>query len=207
MGKVWLLIVFCGCHCLAQDRGLSIGELQVSIAADMRGKEAGGASTEAPTPTADRTQSVFSFSKTPMAAKQPLEAEVISVGRLSHKVPRQAEKAYERATKLSKSGKYLEASRELERAISYDPDYASAHNNLGVHYIQLHRPADAERELLRAVQLDPALEVAFINLAWLELQTRDFAAAKQHALRAIALSGRDDQARLLLDLVLARSQP
>lgn len=133
----------------------------------------------------------------------PAEAGAISTARLRHKVPRQAEKAYTRATELARGGKHMESSRELEKAVQIDPEYADAYNDLGIQYLFLGHVADARRELLRAVELDPAFAVACMNLARLELQTNDLTAAEQHARRALVLSG-SAQARQLLDSIQAR---
>jgi Flp pilus assembly protein TadD len=184
--KVCLLCLV-ACYSIAQDRATSPEAVQSALDASLRGHE-------------------VDELKLPLPSKNPPGEGVISAARLRHKVPKQAEKALKRAVKLSDSGKRLEATHEFELAIAYDPDYADAHNNLGVHYILLNRPADARRELLRAIESDPTLGIAFFNLGWMDLQSGDLTAAEQHAQRAVALSDRNSQAQQLLELVLARAQ-
>lgn len=194
MRKVYLLILICGCHCLAQNPGIS-GRGASSNPWDMpRGAEVGG-----PLGPLTPVATVIDQPNSPSPG-------IISLARLRHKVPKAAQKAYRKGTKLFHSGKYLEASKELERAVALDPEYAGAHNNLGVQYAILSRFADAHREFLRAIDLDPALASANLNAARVELLKSDLASAEQHARRAsMLLSGQSDQAQLLLNSILARS--
>jgi Flp pilus assembly protein TadD len=131
------------------------------------------------------------------------ETGVVSVQALQHKVPKKAKQAYDHAAKLSKEGKYLEASRELERAIQIDASYADAHNNLGVQYMRLRRLEEAEREFRRAAELDPALAQAHANLATSAWFAGDLPRAEAEALRALALAPNDTQARTVLNAVTA----
>jgi Flp pilus assembly protein TadD len=181
-----LIVTMCGCSCFAQDPWRSPGEIQAAAVTEMRGRESTAPSPEWSVPYT--------------------ESGVTSVARLRHKIPKQAIKANQRATNLAKSDNHQAAASELEHAIAYDPEYATAHNNLGVQYVLLRRPEDAQREFLRAIQLDPALDEAFLNLGWLELQQGDLTAAEQHGRRATTLSARNDQAKLLLQAVLAQIQ-
>ena len=204
MGKVALSLAIFVYPCWAQNLEPSRGEVQASLAADMRGWEAGEAAPDTPIYAAGPAP--LRWTSAPMPPVPPSESGVTSVARLLHKVPKRAESANARATKLAQSGKHLESSRELERAIEIDPAYADAHNNLGVQYSLLGRLTDAQHELLRAIELDPAFSAAFVNFGWVELQVHNLAAAEQYARRAMALSAHNDEARNLLDSVLSRTQ-
>ncbi|MEO8098668.1 MAG: tetratricopeptide repeat protein [Acidobacteriota bacterium] len=160
--------------------------------ADLRGGESGGALPDrGPAAHPDITQAGRPFWNMKARYENRVEVGVVSAAGLRHKVPKQATKANKRGIKLAKSGKHQEAANTLEQALAYDPEFASAHNNLAVQYVLLLRQADARRELLLAIELDPALEGAFLNLARLELQSGDPIAAEQYAQRASRLSGRN----------------
>jgi tetratricopeptide (TPR) repeat protein len=57
-----------------------------------------------------------------------------------------------------------EAIAQFERALALRPDYAEAHNNLGLALSQAGRTADAITHLARAVELKPAMTEAHNNL-------------------------------------------
>jgi Flp pilus assembly protein TadD len=126
----------------------------------------------------------------------------ISVTRLRHKVPKKAMAAYNRATAFAQEGRRADAVRELEEAVTIDPEFADAHNDLAVHYFLFQRVAEAETSIRRALDLDPSFVTAHINLAHLALKKGDWAVAEKEAQRAIALGDEDGDAQEVL--VLAR---
>ena len=189
--RTGLLLVICG-RCIAQDRATPASEVQAMLDADLRGGESGGALPDrGPAAHPNIAQAGGSWWEVTARYEIRTGVGVVSVAGLRHKVPKQATKANQRGVKLAKSGKHQEAANTLEQALAYDAEFASAHNNLGVQYVLLRRPADARRELLRAIELDPALEGAFLNLARLELQSGNPIAAEQYARTATKLSGRN----------------
>jgi len=56
---------------------------------------------------------------------------------------------------LQESGRAAEAEAEYRRAIALDPDYASAHHNLGNSLRSLGRPAEALEAYRRALEIEP----------------------------------------------------
>jgi hypothetical protein len=75
-----------------------------------------------------KEDSTFVSSAVPRPATSP---GIISVRRLRHKVPREARKAYERASKAVQSNELEKAVGELERTVTLDPDFEEAHSDLG----------------------------------------------------------------------------
>lgn len=126
----------------------------------------------------------FSPAATPMIAtiRAPAleSAGTISAQRLRHRPPKAARKAYEKAAKLLQNRKAEEAATELEKAISLDPDYAEAHNDLGVAYIRLGRNPEAASEFRRAIALVPGESLPLSNLAWVLSAMRRPAEAESH---------------------------
>ena len=132
--------------------------------------------------------------------------EAISVDRLKHAIPAKARKAYLRGKKLARSGKYAEAAVQFEAAVQYDPQFASAYNDLGVEYGRLGRLSQAQAALQHAVELDPNSWEAFFNLGYAAFLRGDLAAAEQNARRAVELSKTDASAHLLLGVLLYRRE-
>lgn len=55
---------------------------------------------------------------------------------------------------------------ELNEALRADPDYAPAHNMLGLVYMELREDRQAEQAFVRALQLDPGDSDAHNNFGW-----------------------------------------
>jgi arylsulfatase A-like enzyme/Tfp pilus assembly protein PilF len=68
------------------------------------------------------------------------------------------------ATAYLEKGRVNDAERVLKWILTTDPDYAAAHNGLGLIAIQRRDPAAARGYFERAVQLDPDLMEAQLNL-------------------------------------------
>jgi Flp pilus assembly protein TadD len=75
----------------------------------------------------------------------------------------------------------------LEGLVSDHPDFAEAHNYLGVVYARLGRAEEAGREFSRVLELDPSSASAENNLGSLYLARGDGAEAARHLDRALDL--------------------
>ena len=75
----------------------------------------------------------------------------------------------------------------LEGLAADHPDFAEAHNYLGVAYARMGRADDAEREFARVLELDPSSASAENNLGSLALARGDYASAVRHLERALEL--------------------
>jgi tetratricopeptide (TPR) repeat protein len=133
------------------------------------------------------TRNVISFSPTatPMilTVAPPARESVgtVSAQRLRHRPPKAARKAYEKAAKLLlQNRKAAEAATELEKAIALDPNYAEAHNELGVAYVRLGRNPEAASEFRRAIALVPGESLPLSNLAWVLSAMRPPAETESH---------------------------
>jgi Flp pilus assembly protein TadD len=95
---------------------------------------------------------------------------------------------------LALLGSYLLEVSDLPRALALleglaadHPEFAEAHNYLGVAYARLGRPQDAERAFTRVLELDPSSASASNNLGSLFLERGDDAKAVLHLKRALEL--------------------
>jgi tetratricopeptide (TPR) repeat protein len=137
-------------------------------------------------------------------AAAPVSGRSVSVAELRHKPAKKALRAAEEAQKFAHSGDHVRAVAALEKAVALDPEFVSAHGNLGAEYAVLHRYGEAAAELQRAVTLDPTAAWLQSNLAFALWQSGKPVEAEQWARRAVALSNSDVKARYLLGWVLSR---
>jgi len=71
-------------------------------------------------------------------------------------------------------GMYAEAIEAYTRAVELKPDWALAHNNLGLTYEKTKAAEMAAREFTEAIRLDPQLAAAHYNLASVYYDRRQF---------------------------------
>jgi tetratricopeptide (TPR) repeat protein len=131
----------------------------------------------------------------------------VSVAQLRHKPPKNAQQSAARGAKLSQAGDHRRAAEEFEKAIARDPQFANAHDWLGVEYAQLGRYRESEAEVRRYLALDPASWTGHYNLGVLLFQAGDYPGAEQSVRRALELAKNNAQMHQFLGLLLAaRSQ-
>jgi Flp pilus assembly protein TadD len=143
------------------------------------------------------------FGPWPVPRAEPQQpARLLSVASLLHRVPKAAQKAYDRGIDFVRKGDPSQAVEELEKATKLDPAFSSAHGDLGVLYAQLGRLRDGESEIRQAIVLDPYVSLTHSNLGWVLFQQRSFSDAERSARRALSLSPTNDPAHLLLGIML-----
>ena len=92
-------------------------------------------------------------------------AATVSFQQLQHKVPKQALKEYQKGRAASKKGDSETAIDHLQNAIQLDPEFADAHNDLGVVLARLGNTGEAAEQFQKAVDLAPDHNVAVGNLS------------------------------------------
>jgi len=133
------------------------------------------------------------------ARSAPAGDTLVSVHKLTHKVPKPARKLYDKA--LSAGDNHAAVISYLEQAVEIDPEYVEALNNLGSRYIQTNQPDKAVSVLERAVAADPSSAFVQTNLAVALLATNKYEDAEHNARHALQLSG-DPKAQYILGLSL-----
>lgn len=95
-------------------------------------------------------------------------------------------------------GDWAQAAPEFERIITLappEPQYSTAHYDLGIAYANLRRLDDAQREFQAAIDGDPGFLAAMANLVAVDLARGDLSGARKTADRFVAAA--PDSARAL----------
>jgi len=127
---------------------------------------------------------------------------VVSVGELGSDIPGNARKEFERASKLSKDGKVLEAIDHLTKAIAVYPNFMMAHNDLGAQFLEQGNLDEAATELRRAIAIDAKAFNPYLNLGIVLIRQKRFAEAADTLRKALSLESDSAAAQLYLGMAL-----
>lgn len=116
--------------------------------------------------------------------------------------PRRAVDQYNYAASYLRAQNAKEAVKCLRKAVEIYPEFVSAHNMLGLAYLD-ERDGRAKEEFEAAAKLDDRFPVSFLNLGMLALNENDFASADTNLGKAAFLSPRDP--RILIALAFAQN--
>lgn len=130
----------------------------------------------------------------------------VSVAQLGHEIPRNAQKAFQRANEYTQKGDHARAAAELERATGSDSQFAAAYTNLGVEYGRLRRLDEAVAALRRALELDPHSSITHYDMGIVLLRSGDLSGAEWSARRALQESAENPWAHFLLGWLLSESE-
>ena len=89
---------------------------------------------------------------------------VVSVGKLAHRVPRKAVSEFDKATKAHQNGDLAKSIEYLRKAISIDPEFYDAVNNLGANYLRTKQVQLAIEQFNKAIVIGPHDAAAYANL-------------------------------------------
>jgi len=120
----------------------------------------------------------------------------VSAGDL--RVPEQASKEFDKATKLIAQEHWEKAIDQLNKALALYPAYAEAYNNLGVVYARLGDSQKEREALQKAVAANDHFAPAFVNLARLEMKSKNFVAAEADLTQATTVDPTDAGSLALL---------
>ena len=96
-------------------------------------------------------------------AQKPVSG-IVTPYRLKHKVPKKAMSEFKKAEQAMTESKREEAMEHLRKAISIDPGFVEAYNNLGVRFAKEGKMEAAAEQFLAAAKLDPHSTIARDNL-------------------------------------------
>jgi tetratricopeptide (TPR) repeat protein len=128
----------------------------------------------------------------------------VSMRRLSHKPPKNAVKALRKAGEAQQKGKVDEWERYLRQAVTLDPDYFEARNNLGAFLARNSRTAEALGEFRAAMEIDPAASAVLSNMSACLLGLNQIKEAEEYARRALAIDPLSAQAHYLIGVAMVK---
>lgn len=110
-----------------------------------------------------------------------------TVSALDLAAPNKAIGEFNQATGMMRGQQSQEAIAHLEKAIAVYPKFVSAHNYLGLAYLDFDDTARARVEFETAANLDPKFASSYVNLGRLALSQKDYVAAEGYLAKAVAL--------------------
>lgn len=122
------------------------------------------------------------------SAKKLVSSGLVSA--LDLNAPNKAVNEFNRAASLMKAQNSREAINHLQKAISDYPKFVSAHNALGLAYLDQDDPR-AKSEFESAAKLDDKFPGSFLNLGLLALSNKSFKEAESDLEKAAALTPED----------------
>ena len=129
-------------------------------------------------------------------------SNVVTLQELSHTVPAKARKEMEKA-EAARAGKRIdEAIDHLNKAVSLDPNYVAARNNLAVFLLFENRIEPALAQLLEAIKIDPWNSTLSTNLTVGYILSHRLEDAERTARLNMDLERGGGHAPMLLGLVL-----
>ncbi len=138
---------------------------------------------------------------------QPRPASgTVSIARLSHRVPRGAVQAFQKAAKAQKKGDTAHAIALLEGAVKTDSQFFEAQNNLGALLLAQGDYERSRQSFERAVALDPSSALAQCNLGMALLALNQADSAEQAARSALRIDPTLKAARFLLGKSLTQQR-
>lgn len=129
-------------------------------------------------------------------------AGAVSAGELSRKIPGAALKEGRQSDKAIAKGDLEKAIAHLRKAIEIFPDFAAAHNNLGLCFSRLKQRQAALDEFETAARLDSGSALYSLNYSSELLQLGKYDEAERPARHALQLDPASDAAHYLLGVSL-----
>ena len=126
----------------------------------------------------------------------------ISVQQLTHKVPRQAQKLFDKGEQAASKGDQQAAADFFRQAVAADPEFVDAYNDLGAAEVALGELPDAAEQFQKAVNLVPEHRLALPNLSIVLAKMKRFHEAAEVARRALRVLPRTAQMQYILAIGL-----
>ena len=116
---------------------------------------------------------------------------VVSLQQLTHKVPAPARKAFDKGEQAVAKGNLLQARSSFQDAVSIDPEFADAYNELGGVEVGLKQLPEAAEHFQKAIDLVPEHPMALPNLSIVLAKMQHLHEAGQVARRALQIAPAD----------------
>ena len=112
---------------------------------------------------------------------------IISLASL--KVPKSAEKEFNKGKELGQKKKYEEGLAHLQKSVEIYPSYAEAYNEMGLIHRRQDQAGPAEEMFRKAIEADPKWVYSYLNLASLQLNKNQYSELLQTSRRVLQLNG------------------
>ena len=122
----------------------------------------------------------------------------ISLQQLMHKVPPQAQKAFNKGRQAAAKGNSSEAVESFVRAVTIDPEFVEGFNELGAAEVTLGNLATATENFQKALELVPEHPLALFNLTVVLAKQNRFHEAGAVARRALKVDPNSGAVRYIL---------
>jgi tetratricopeptide (TPR) repeat protein len=132
----------------------------------------------------------------------PAYSPVVSLRDLAHRVPRKAMSEFEKARKAQQKGELVDSIAHLIKAVSIDPEFYDAVNNLGSSYLNTKRVQLAIEQFNKAIKIGPHKPVAYTNLCLGLLMQGKFQDAERAARQAVNFEHGGTQGPFMLGYAL-----
>ena len=123
---------------------------------------------------------------------------VVSVQSLRHKVPPAARKAFDNGEQAVTKGDLVKAQALFGEAVTIDPEFADAYNELGGVDAELKHLPEAAEQFQKAVDLVPEHPMAVVNLSIVLARLQRLHEAGQVARRALQIAPADGRLHYIL---------
>ncbi len=123
-----------------------------------------------------------------IALKRLGESEGVVAPASSSSAPRSAAKAYAKGVEALRKGRFAEAEKQLQNAVSLYPDYAAAYSDLGEALEKQKKFPDAQAAYEKALTLSPKYLKPYAQLARLEISRNAMDRALDITDRALKLN-------------------
>jgi tetratricopeptide (TPR) repeat protein len=121
-----------------------------------------------------------------------------SLQQLQHKVPAAAQKAFQKGEGAAAKGDFGQARLCFEEAVSRDPEFADAYNELGATDARLNNLPEAAAQFQKAIDLVPEHPKALPNLSVVLAKMERYHEAGQVARRALQVVPSDGRVHYIL---------
>src|SRR4051795_4941945 len=138
------------------------------------------------------------FDRQPTSGARTPPYPIVTLHELAHHVPNRAAKEYRRALKADHKGDKEGAISHFQNAISLDPEFSAAINDLGITYLELDKTDLAIEQFSRAIIVDPRAVLPCSNLAIAYLRQTRYREAERTARRAVDIDRASTHGPLVL---------
>jgi tetratricopeptide (TPR) repeat protein len=130
----------------------------------------------------------------------------VSIRQLEHTVPADAQKAYNRGQRAGLKGDSQYAMDQFRAALSIDPEFADAYNELGAVQASLGNVEEAAKQFQKAVELVPDHRLALPNLCLVLARLQRYGEAGPMAVRALRIDPENTKLHFILAISLIGEQ-